>query len=174
MHTPAVERHTPGVERHTPGLRRTTARDAVTSRTAGPASRNDVRSMRRSIPLLLFLIACSTPVPIRFGAHHAAAPVVAASNPSFADGDPFAGRRTFIALQCTDCHRVAEDPSLPPGHPVTAGPLLANMQRFTPHRLAGRISSPADAMKPYSQPMTARQMVDVVAYLRHPPTSGRG
>ena len=133
--------------------------------------------MRRSFPLLLLLIACSTPIPIRFGAHQAAAPVVAVSNPTFQSGDPVAGRRTFIALQCIDCHRVAEDAELPRGRRAVAGPLLSDLQRFAPSEVANRIVSRSTGagqelfdkeMKDYTQPMTARQLVDVVAYLRNP------
>ena len=134
--------------------------------------------MRRAALLLLVLaIACSTPVEVHFGTHRVGAPVVAISNPSFADGDPIAGRRAFIALQCIDCHRVAEDAELPRGQRAIAGPLLSDMQRYAPPEVAKRIVSRktgADeelfdrTMKDYAQPMTARQLVDVVAYLRNP------
>ena len=160
------------------------ARDPVTSRTAGLASRNDVRSMRRSILILLLLAGCSTPVPVRIGAHQAAAPqVMAVSNPALQEGNPFAGRRAFIALECIDCHRVAEDADLPRGRRAIAGPLLADMQRLKPHEVANRILSTSTGkgqdlldkeMKDYAQPITNRQLVDIVAYLRHPPASGRG
>ena len=130
--------------------------------------------MRHALPILLILAACSTPVQIRFGAHQSHAPVVAISNPSFGDGDPIAGRRTFIEMQCVDCHRVAEDPALPLGRRTIAGPVLSDLKRYPPHELANRIVSPVDReMKDYAQPMNARQLVDVVAYLRNP-AAGRG
>jgi len=133
--------------------------------------------MRHSVLFLLALTACTTPVPVHFGVHHASAPVVAVSNPSFADGDPIAGRRAFIAMQCIDCHRVAEDPELPLGRRAIAGPLLSGLGTRTPGEVANRITSSktgADqelferTMKDYAQPLTARQLVDIVAYLRNP------
>lgn len=126
--------------------------------------------------MLLLLAACSTPVPIRFGAHAPAAPVVAISNPAFADGDPVAGRRAFIALQCIDCHRVAEDPELPAGRRSIAGPVLSGLSRYTQKEVATRITSRSTGageelfgrtMKDYTQPITARNLVDIVAYLRN-------
>ncbi|HEX9160216.1 MAG TPA: c-type cytochrome [Thermoanaerobaculia bacterium] len=104
-----------------------------------------------------------------------AAPVVAMSNPSFAQGDVLAGRRAFIAAQCIDCHRVAEDPSLPLGRRAIAGPVLQNLKRYSSQELAQRITSRdtgaseelfSRTMKDYAQPLTARQLVDIVAYLR--------
>ncbi len=127
--------------------------------------------------LLLMLVACSTPVPIRFGAHTRSAPVVAFANPGFADGDQLAGRRAFIALQCIDCHIVAEDPELPRGARAIAGPLLSGLDRYSPNELARRITSRSTGadealldrtMKDYAQHITARNLVDLVAYLRNP------
>jgi hypothetical protein len=126
---------------------------------------------------LLVLAACSTAIPIRFGTHAHPAPVVAFSNPSFADGDPIAGRRAFITLQCINCHRVAEDPELPRGPRAIAGPLLSGLDRYSSRDLAGRITSRStgadealldQTMKDYAQPITARNLVDIVAYLRNP------
>ncbi|HLJ73881.1 MAG TPA: c-type cytochrome [Thermoanaerobaculia bacterium] len=127
--------------------------------------------------LALFGTGCSTPVPIRFGAHHSPAPVVAFSNPRFDDGDAIAGRRAFIAMRCIDCHRVAGDTELPLGRRAIAGPLLSGLDRRTPVEVANRITSSKTGsdqelfdrtMKDYAQPMTARQLVDIVAYLRNP------
>lgn len=138
---------------------------------------------RRTTILLLALAACTTtPVPIRFGVHSHSAPIVTFSNPGFADGDPIVGRRTFIEKQCIDCHRVADDPDLPRGARAVAGPLLTDLNRYTPKDLAGRITSRATGadeelfnrtMKDYTQPLTARNIVDLVAYLRNPKL-GRG
>ncbi len=136
-----------------------------------------MRKSRRPFLLMLLLVACSTPVPVRFGAHARSAPVVAFSNPDFADGDQLAGRRAFIALQCIDCHRVAEDPDLPRGARAIAGPLLSGMNRYAPKEVAGKITSRSTGdgealfdrtMKDYAQPVTARNLVDLVAYLRNP------
>jgi cytochrome c553 len=132
--------------------------------------------MRIAVIAAALAMACATPVPIRFGTH-AAAPVVAFSSPSFADGDPIAGRRTFIDLRCIDCHRVAEDPELPEGRGSMTGPLLSAMNQHPPRYIADRITSRQTGanvdlfdrtMKDYAQPMSARQLVDVVAYLRNP------
>jgi mono/diheme cytochrome c family protein len=134
------------------------------------------------LALLIVLSSCSTPVPVRFGAHQATAPVVAISNPSFADGDVLQGRRTFIAVRCIDCHRVAEDPALPLGRRAIAGPQLRQLGLLSAKEVARRITSRSTGadqelfertMKDYAQPMTARQLVDVVAYLRNPRSPGR-
>lgn len=126
---------------------------------------------------LAFAAACSTPIAVRFGTHQAAAPIVAISNPSLAGGNALAGRRAFIAMQCIDCHRVAEDPELPLGRRAVAGPLLSDLKRYAPKDLATRITSRSTGasqelfdrtMKDYAQPLTARQLADIVAYLRNP------
>jgi cytochrome c553 len=130
----------------------------------------------RVLCVLLVLTACSTAIPIRFGTHARSAPIVAFSNPSFADGDPIAGRRAFITLQCIACHRVASDPNLPRGARAIAGPILSDLARYSSNDLAKRITSRSTGtdeeffgrtMKDYAQPMTARNLVDVVAYLRN-------
>jgi len=137
-----------------------------------------VNRMKR-IPLLFVLAAfsCSTHVPIRFGAHQPRAPIVAFSNASLEEGDPVAGRRTFIAMQCIDCHRVEGDPALPAGRRSIAGPVLRDLDQLPAQDVATRITSRTTGvgeelfgrtMKDYAQPMTARQLADVVAYLRHP------
>ena len=148
----------------------------MTRGTALSLPRLHLRNVRRSIlPLLVLTIGCA--FNVRFGAHSVATPVIAISNPTYSDGDPIAGRRTFIAVQCVDCHRVAEDPALPRGRRAVAGPLLGNLNRYAPPELANRIvgrETGADqelfsrTMKDYAQPMTARQLVDIVAYLRNP------
>jgi len=131
---------------------------------------------RLSVVLLLTLASCATPVPIHFGVH-GQPPIVGVSNPGFADGDPIAGRREFIAAQCIDCHRVAEDPALPRGARAIAGPVLSDMARYQPREVARRITSRATGageelfdrnMKDYVQPINAKQLVDIVAYLRNP------
>ncbi|HSP33651.1 MAG TPA: c-type cytochrome [Thermoanaerobaculia bacterium] len=132
--------------------------------------------MRKAALLsVLVLLACSTPIPIRFATHQAAAPVVVISNPYLMEGNAAAGRQAFIDLQCVDCHRVAADPSLPMGRRSIAGPVLEHLERYSAHDLAGRITSRdtgasqelfEKTMKDYTQPITARQLVDIVAYLR--------
>lgn len=134
--------------------------------------------MKRLVLFLLLVLAyCSTSVPIHFGPHRGAASVFAISNPDLEEGDALAGRRAFIALQCIDCHRVEEDPALPRGRRAIAGPLLSGLNRYSSRDVANRITSSKTGtdqelfdrtMKDYAQPMTARQLVDIVAYLRNP------
>ena len=130
--------------------------------------------MRNAALLSLVIVACSTPVPVRFGVHQRPAPVVAISNPYLFEGDPAAGRRAFIDLQCIDCHRVAGDPTLPMGARAIAGPQLADLDRYSRKEVARRITSRQTGaseelfnrtMKDYAQPVTARQLVDLAAYL---------
>ena len=126
---------------------------------------------------MLILIGCDNPIRVKFGTRTAGVPVYAMNNPSFIDGDPIAGRRAFIDLKCIDCHRVAEDPKLPRGPAAAAGPILGNLGRYSASEVGKRIVSTATGkdqpylgrtMKDYTTSMTARQLVDVVAYLRHP------
>lgn len=139
--------------------------------------------MRRLVPLLLLLTACAAPVSVRFGPHQIGAPVSMLNNPSLWDGDPVAGRAAFIAGRCVDCHRVAEDPTLPRGARAIAGPLLENIARATPREVADRIRNRSTGrgetlfdkeMSDYAQTITARQLVDIVAYLRQPRQPSRG
>lgn len=134
--------------------------------------------MRVSVLLLLSVtLGCATPVPVRFKAHGPASPAVAFSNPSLSEGDPVAGRRAFVEMQCIDCHRVAEDPALPLGRRALAGPMLRDLHQHSAKEVARRITSRQSGgepdlfdrtMKDYAQPITARQLVDMVAYLRTP------
>jgi mono/diheme cytochrome c family protein len=126
----------------------------------------------------MFLIAaCSSPVPIRFTPHSPVAPYIGFSNPSLDEGDPVAGRKAFISLHCIECHRVAEDPLLPRGRRAVAGPMLQDLKRYNARELSNRIVSRSTGggeslydqeMSNFVQPMTARQLVDVVGYLRDP------
>ncbi len=133
--------------------------------------------MKRFALVFLSLASCSTPIPVTFGTHQQPAPAIAISNPYLFQGNSLAGRHAFINLQCIDCHRVAEDPELPAGRQAIAGPVLERMNRYGPRDLAQRITSRGTGaseelfnrtMKDYSEPMTARQLVDIVAYLRNP------
>lgn len=105
------------------------------------------------------------------------------NNPSLWDGDPVAGRAAFIAVRCVDCHRVAEDPALPRGARAIAGPVLENIARATPREVADRIRNRSTGrgetlfdkeMSDYAETVTARQLVDIVAYLRQPRILSRG
>jgi mono/diheme cytochrome c family protein len=132
--------------------------------------------MRRIAPLLILFLACSG-TTVRVGAHQAHAPAVVINNPSLWQGDAIAGRRVFLDRSCNECHRVAEDPELPAGTRSIAGPLLSHLDRYQPSELADRIVNRKTGesqelfdktMRDFAQPMNARQLVDVVAYLRHP------
>jgi len=136
--------------------------------------------MRRIAPLLIFLAACSG-TTVRFGAHQVHAPAVVVNNTSLWQGDAIAGRREFINHSCIECHRVAEDPQLPPGARSIAGPLLEQLDRYKPSALAERIVNRKTGeseelfdktMADFAQPLNARQLADIVAYLRHPRPPG--
>jgi mono/diheme cytochrome c family protein len=136
--------------------------------------------MRRIAPLLILLLACSG-TTVRFGAHQRRAPAVVVNNPSLWQGDAKAGRRVFINHSCIECHRVEEDPALPPGRRSIAGPLLSHLDRYEPSVLADKIVSRRTGeseelfektMADFAQPLSARQLADVVAYLRHPRPPG--
>ncbi len=96
-------------------------------------------------------------------------------------GDPQAGREAFHALRCAACHAVAEDESSPPRIDAPA-PVLGRVQaRFEPGQIATAIVSPSHEINPEARPamegddspmkefsdvLTLRQLVDLVAYVR--------
>lgn len=99
------------------------------------------------------------------------------NNPSLSEGDKVAGRRAFIDSHCIDCHRVAEDPHLPRGMRAIAEPPLAHLDRYKPKALYDRILDRNTGkgvtlhereMGEYVERLSARQLVDIVAYLRDP------
>jgi mono/diheme cytochrome c family protein len=136
--------------------------------------------MKISTAVLLAAIvlpSCSSPVPIHVGPRSVPPQVITFSSPDYGSGDPIAGRHEFIQMQCIDCHQVAADPALPRGRRAVAGPLLSGLRAKTPDDVGDRIrdkSTGADqdlfdrTMKDYAQPLTAQQLVDIVAYLRRP------
>ena len=94
-------------------------------------------------------------------------------------GDPQAGRAAFVALGCTSCHRVAGEE----GSPVSAnpGPTLGHYQGqqqssrlgmsiFAPsHEITGTVRNREDDLSPmpdFSDAMTVRQFLDIIAYLQ--------
>ena len=102
-------------------------------------------------------------------------------NPNLEDGDKAAGRRAFIASRCIDCHRVADDPELPRGPRAIAEPPLANLDRYTRRALYDKIIDRNTGkgvelykreMGEYVERLSARQLVDIVAYLRDPRQPG--
>lgn len=101
------------------------------------------------------------------------------------DGDPAKGKDAFIALQCNNCHTVdgVELPA-PTAHPdlqVVIGGKVAKIKTygelvtsvinpshdispgFDHRKPAGAKKSP---MPDYTQVMTARQLIDIVAFLQ--------
>lgn len=100
-------------------------------------------------------------------------------------GDADAGRQVFVDLRCTACHRVEGEPDL--GEPVSTsvgpdlGPELAAqplgnlataivapshaMSIRTSPDTRGQVDGVLSPMGDYSEVMTMRQLLDVLAYL---------
>jgi mono/diheme cytochrome c family protein len=98
------------------------------------------------------------------------------------DGDPEPGRVAFAEMQCFVCHEVGGD-TFPPPHasepvPIRLGPHLAVQPRgqlfesiIAPsHRIPGPMEGvqrgELSRMGDYSEAMTVRQLIDIVAYLQ--------
>ena len=106
------------------------------------------------------------------------------------DGDVGAGRDAFVGLSCSACHRVTGDPELPSPVSAIPGPDLGGtLARKTTCYLTASIVAPSHIVTPavpgqgegtlspmgdYSEAMTVRQLLDVIAYIRslEPETSG--
>jgi len=98
------------------------------------------------------------------------------------EGDPPAGREAFVSLGCASCHGVAWDAELPqPVATVDAPQLGFEQAGYSSGLLATSIISPShhvstelatrseDGLSPmadFTESMTVRQMVDIVAYLQ--------
>ncbi len=101
----------------------------------------------------------------------------------FPDGDPVTGRQAFTEMACYVCHTVVGDtfpePHASPPVPVELGPDLASMSRGVmvesiiapshriPEDLEGVRRGELSRMGDYSEAMTVRQLIDIVAYLEH-------
>jgi len=102
--------------------------------------------------------------------------------PSYlAMGDPVAGRRAYLALKCNTCHSVAGEP-IGARLPRLPGPGLGKSVALeSPQQIADSIAAPGHAisektgpwhrsassnMGNYTNVMTVRQLMDLVAYLR--------
>ncbi len=95
-------------------------------------------------------------------------------------GDAEAGRAAFIELSCTSCHAVQGETGM--AKPVAAVPVLGPSHgKLSPGKLASAIVAPSHTvskevdkktegklspMADFSDTMTVRQLVDLVAYLR--------
>ncbi len=96
-------------------------------------------------------------------------------------GNPGKGREAFIALKCFSCHQVHTDLSLPQPVTIKRAPVLARPGMVhNPGDFADAILSPQhkvvvdsggeteagrSRMGDFSETMTVRQFVDIVAYL---------
>lgn len=97
-------------------------------------------------------------------------------------GDPLAGRQAFINLSCTSCHAVLGDPSLPSPTSADRGPTFGPAQaqqqlgrlvtsivspsHSIPIEIRARLEEQVSPMGDFSDRMTVRQLIDLVAYLR--------
>jgi mono/diheme cytochrome c family protein len=96
-------------------------------------------------------------------------------------GDPEAGRTAFVALSCTSCHGVSGENGFPGPVSANRGPTLGAYQgQQTPERLARSIVFPSheisanvrdtegslSPMGDFSEAMTVRQFLDIIAYIR--------
>jgi cytochrome c2 len=98
-----------------------------------------------------------------------------------AAGDPVAGRQAFSDLKCNTCHWVSGSEA---NGPENGGPELGSLvASASADEVAVSIIAPSHAissepglwlektppeMTDYSRTMTVRQLMDVIAYLRHP------
>jgi mono/diheme cytochrome c family protein len=105
------------------------------------------------------------------------------------EGDSNAGRAAFLALSCTTCHRVAGEEGFPEPVSATPGPTLGRYHaQRTPAQLAISIFQPSheisaflrepreDDLSPmgdFTEAMTVRQFVDIIAYIRSLPARAK-
>ena len=98
-------------------------------------------------------------------------------------GNPEAGKKAFVRLKCTSCHWVQNEMDL--SQPVTAkaGPMLGDQQaRYSAGWITNSIVSPSHTialdsngkaenselsrMGDFTEVMTVRQLIDIVAYIQ--------
>lgn len=99
------------------------------------------------------------------------------------EGDPVAGREAFVTLKCMSCHWVANDTEFTGPVADKIGPLLGYRQAgYSAGWLANSIVTPSHTiaggsnglteegklsrMGDFSEIMTVRQLIDIVAYLK--------
>jgi mono/diheme cytochrome c family protein len=99
-------------------------------------------------------------------------------------GDPAAGRVAFQKLKCDTCHAVAGEP-VAAGLSKPGGPQLGSAEAsYSPDEIARSIAAPGHSiseksgpwredkrsnMMDYSEIITVRQLMDLVAYIRSLP-----
>lgn len=97
-------------------------------------------------------------------------------------GDPKAGKKAFQDMQCYTCHAVQGEKSLPAIQSANPGPALGkNQAEQSTGKLATSIVMPShkiskevqdrmegklSPMGDYSEVMTLRQLVNIIAYIR--------
>lgn len=105
-------------------------------------------------------------------------------------GDPRAGREVFIKVECYSCHRVAGEPFSEGRKEQKPGPDLSGMGGMHPTEyLAEAIMNPnaviltgpgftgpdgLSTMPDYSELLTLRELLDLVAYLKSLTSKGEG
>lgn len=119
-------------------------------------------------------------------------PVTETLTISLPGGDAEAGREAFLALKCSMCHAVPAAPEMPTPTAELAGPPIGPaLTGRTPNDLATSIVAPShivgldvseavkasvefrllSPMGDFSEAMTVRQLVDILAFIR---ASGAG
>ncbi len=98
-------------------------------------------------------------------------------------GNPAAGQKAFTELKCNTCHWVENNIDLKPPVAQKAGPMLGDKQaNYSAGWIANSIVSPSHTiarnfdgefeagelsrMGDFSEVMTVRQMIDIVAYIK--------
>ena len=98
-------------------------------------------------------------------------------------GDPAAGQKAFEVLKCNTCHWVQNNENLNPPIVQKAGPMIGSKQAdYEAGWIANSIVSPSHTIAPnfqgeyeesqlsrmgdFSETMTVRQMMDIVAYIK--------
>ena len=98
-------------------------------------------------------------------------------------GSAESGRKAFVRLQCTACHRVLGEAGLPAVVAQNPGPVLGKPQAaYSRGWLASTIVSPSHTiawdsaglasgselsrMGDFTETMTVRELIDIVAYLK--------
>jgi cytochrome c2 len=106
-----------------------------------------------------------------YGLVVALASQAAAQRITLPEGDARAGKEALRVMQCYACHEIAGS-GLPTPHARLRGtPLGATQSRWSSDSLAAAILAPAHQrperqMGDYSEAMTVRQLIDIVAYLK--------